>query len=104
MRGTGFEPDREVPQREFRAWRMSDRRQIEAARHTGGADQGLSHGGRALSLHGTGQMVHSSRLHHDIEVAQRAALAISVGVVLTAFVLLAAAATVYDVGKWLTIW
>lgn len=53
---------------------------------------------------GTGQMVHSSRLHHDVEVAQRAALAVSVGLVLTAFLLLAAASTVYDVGSWLTMW
>ena len=49
-------------------------------------------------------MVHSSRLHHDVEVAQRAALAVSVGLVLTAFLLLAAASTIYDVGSWLTIW
>ena len=49
-------------------------------------------------------MVHSSRLHHDVEVAQRATLALAVGIVLAAFLLLAAGATIYDVGKWLTIW
>lgn len=49
-------------------------------------------------------MVHSNRLHHDVEVAQRATLALSFGLVLAAFLLLAAAATIYDVGRWLTIW
>jgi len=48
-------------------------------------------------------MVHD-RLHHEIEVAERATVALVIGVVLVAFVLLAAAATVYDVGKWLALW
>ena len=43
----------------------------------------------------------TTRLHHDVEVAQRATLALSVGLVLAAFVLLAVGATVYDVGNWL---
>ncbi len=47
-------------------------------------------------------MAHS--LHHDVEVAQRVTLSLSVGVVLTAFLLLAAASTVYDIGQWLRIW
>jgi hypothetical protein len=47
-------------------------------------------------------MAHS--LHHDVEVAQRVTLSLSVGLVIAAFVLLAAAATVYDIGIWLTIW
>jgi hypothetical protein len=49
-------------------------------------------------------MVHSSRLHHDVEIAQRATLGLAVGIVLATFLLLAASATVYDVGKWLAIW
>jgi hypothetical protein len=51
---------------------------------------------------GTAEMAHD--LHHDIEVAERATVALVIGLVLLAFVVLAAAATVYDVGKWLTIW
>jgi hypothetical protein len=61
-------------------------------------------GDRVRVSDGTGQMVHSSRLHHDVELAQRATLGLAVGIVLGAFLLLAAGATVYDVGKWLTIW
>jgi hypothetical protein len=49
-------------------------------------------------------MVHSNRLHHDIEVAERAMANVMVGLVLATFLVLAAGATVYDVGKWLTIW
>ena len=49
-------------------------------------------------------MAETSRLHHDVEMAQRATLALSADLVLAAFVVLAAGATVYDVGKWLTIW
>ena len=49
-------------------------------------------------------MIHSDRLHHDIEVAERATVALVIGLLLAAFVVLAAAATVYDVGKWLAIW
>jgi hypothetical protein len=49
-------------------------------------------------------MVQSNRLHHDIEVAERATAALLVGFLLAAFVVLAAGATVYDVGKWLAIW
>jgi len=47
-------------------------------------------------------MAHS--LHHDVEVARRVTLSLSVGLVIAAFVLLAAAATIYDIGSWLTIW
>lgn len=62
----------------------------------GGTDCGrLARGGMA-------EMAHD--LHHDIEVAERATVALVIGVVLAAFVVLAAAATVYDVGKWLAIW
>ena len=49
-------------------------------------------------------MAKISRLHHDIEVAQRATLALPVMVVLAAFLLLAAGVTVYDLGKWLALW
>ena len=49
-------------------------------------------------------MAETSRLHHDVEIAQRATLALSADLVLAAFVALAAGVTVYDVGKWLMIW
>jgi hypothetical protein len=50
------------------------------------------------------EMVHGSRLHHDIELAERATVALLVGSVLAAFFVLAAGATVYDIGKWLAVW
>ena len=46
----------------------------------------------------------TGRLAHDAEVAQRATTALAVGLVIAAFVLFASAATIYDVGHWLTIW
>ena len=49
-------------------------------------------------------MAETSRLHHDVEIAQRATLALSADLVLAAFVALAAGVTIYDVGKWLAIW
>jgi hypothetical protein len=49
-------------------------------------------------------MARIGRLDHEGGPAQRGALALLVGLVLAAFVLLAAGATVYDIGKWLAIW
>ena len=49
-------------------------------------------------------MALTSRLHHDIEIARRATLALLADLVLAAFVALAVGVTVYDVGKWLAIW
>lgn len=46
----------------------------------------------------------TNRLHHDVEVAQRATLGLVVGLVIAAFVALAAGAAIYDIGKVLTIW
>jgi len=46
----------------------------------------------------------TGRLLHDIEVAERATGAFAFGVVIAAFIAVAAGAAVYDVGKWLTIW
>ena len=46
----------------------------------------------------------SERLQHDAEIAQRATLALLADLVLVAFVAIAGAVTVYDIGKWLTIW
>ena len=46
----------------------------------------------------------TNRLHHDVEVAQRATLGIIVGLVIAAFVALAAGAAIYDIGKGLAIW
>ncbi|MEA2877389.1 MAG: hypothetical protein QOF14_2585 [Hyphomicrobiales bacterium] len=49
-------------------------------------------------------MVQSSRLQHDLEIGQRATLALLGDLVLVAFLVLALGATVYDVGKWLSVW
>jgi hypothetical protein len=49
-------------------------------------------------------MALSNRLHHDVEVAQRATLALLADLVLAAFVAIAVGVTVFDVGKWLAIW
>jgi hypothetical protein len=49
-------------------------------------------------------MAQSDRLHHQVEVAERATVSITVGLVLVAFVLLAVGATVFDIGKWLAAW
>ena len=49
-------------------------------------------------------MARPGRLHHDLEVAQRATLALPVGLVLAVFLLLAVGVTFYDLGKWLAIW
>jgi hypothetical protein len=45
-----------------------------------------------------------TRFQHDVEVAERATLAVAVGLVFGAFLILALGATVYDIGKWLSIW
>jgi hypothetical protein len=49
-------------------------------------------------------MGETSRLQHEVEIAQRATLAVPFGLVLAAFVSLAAGAAIYDIGKWLTLW
>jgi hypothetical protein len=46
----------------------------------------------------------SERLQHDIEVAERATAAFAFGVIIAAFVAVAAGAAVYDVGRWFAIW
>jgi len=46
----------------------------------------------------------TSRLHHDLEIGQRATLALLADLVLAAFLVLALGTTVYDVGKWLSVW
>jgi hypothetical protein len=46
----------------------------------------------------------TNRVQHDVEVAQRATLGIVVGLVIAAFVALAAGAAIYDIGKALTFW
>ena len=53
---------------------------------------------------GTEFMALTHRLHHDVEVAQRATLTLSADVVLAAFIVLGVGVTVYDIGKWLAIW
>ena len=49
-------------------------------------------------------MALGNRLHHDVEIAQRATVSITVGLVLVAFVLLALGAAVFDIGQWFTAW
>ena len=49
-----------------------------------------------------GTMAQTGRLHH--EMAQRATLALLVGLVLAAFLTLAFGTTVYDIGRWLAVW
>ena len=49
-------------------------------------------------------MALTNRLHHDVEVAQRATLALSADLVLATFIVLAVGVTVYDIGKWLAVW
>jgi hypothetical protein len=44
------------------------------------------------------------RLHHDIEVAERATGAFAFSVVIASFIAVAFAVTAYDIGKWLAIW
>ena len=46
----------------------------------------------------------TNRLQHDVEVAQRTTFGLIVGLVIVAFVALAAGAAVYDIGKALSIW
>jgi hypothetical protein len=59
---------------------------------------------RGLSAAGRESMALTNRLHHDVEVAQRATLTLSADFVLAAFVVLGVGVTVYDIGKWLAIW
>jgi hypothetical protein len=80
-----------------RVWRMPDRRQAVVVRHIGAARQGLCPWPED-------DMGNTSRLQHDVEIAQRATTGLAVGLVIAAFVLLATAATVYDIGHWLTVW
>ena len=49
-------------------------------------------------------MAQVHRLHHEIDVVRRGSLALMAGFVWAGFAVLAVAATVYDVGKWLAIW
>jgi hypothetical protein len=49
-------------------------------------------------------MAQSDRLHHQVEVAERATVGITVGLVFVAFVLLALGAAVFDIGKWVAAW
>ena len=44
------------------------------------------------------------RLHHDIEVAERATGAFAFGFVIAAFIAVSVGAAVYDIGKWLALW
>ena len=46
----------------------------------------------------------SHRLQHDLEVAERATGAFAFGVVIAAFIVIAAGTAIYDIGKWLALW
>jgi hypothetical protein len=50
------------------------------------------------------QMAHANRLHHEIDLVRRGTQVLVIGSVWAAFAVLAVAATVYDVGKWLAVW
>ena len=43
-------------------------------------------------------------LMHDVEAVGRGGVTALIGIVLSAFVMLAVGATVYDIGKWLGAW
>ena len=93
---------------ENRAGRMPDRRPHRVVRYFARHDSGLSpsrvvHEPR-MRRGGTGQMVHTSRLQHDLDVAQRATLGLMTGLIVTAFLALAFGAAIYDIGVWLAIW
>ena len=49
-------------------------------------------------------MAQSGRLHHQVEIAERATVGITVGLVFVAFMLLALGAAVFDIGKWVAAW
>jgi hypothetical protein len=49
-------------------------------------------------------MAHVNRLHHEIDLVRRGTQVLVIGSVWAAFAVLAVAATVYDVGKWLAVW
>jgi hypothetical protein len=59
---------------------------------------------REIACGGMRFMSQTNRLHHDVEIAQRVTLALLADFVLAAFLMLALGVTVYDVGKWLSIW
>src|ERR1041384_5660844 len=59
--------------------------------------------GRGRFAARTGYMVRD-RLHHDIEVAERATGAFAFGVVIAAFIAVAAGTAIYNIGKWLALW
>ena len=46
----------------------------------------------------------SERLHHDIQVAERATGAFAFAVVIAAFVAVAVGTAIYDIAKWLALW
>jgi hypothetical protein len=48
-------------------------------------------------------MAHTNRLH-DVEMVGRGTLAVLIGLGLAAFLIMAAGATVYDIGRWLAAW
>ena len=86
---------------------MPDRGGSPGESYIGRAEQGLC--GRrgdwdsGLVRKGT-NMPRISWLPPEAGSAQRGALALSVGIVLAAFLALAVGATVYDIGKWLAVW
>jgi len=49
-------------------------------------------------------MAQTNRLHHDLEVAQRATLGLTTALVLAGFIVLALGAAIYDIGDWLGLW
>ena len=86
---------------------MPDRRPGWLIGHSGKAAEGLCPHwkmGRGILPRRDATMALTTRLHHDIDMAQRATLTMLADLVLAAFVALALGVTVYDIGKWLAIW
>ena len=87
-----------------RAGRMPDRRQSAGPPIPDAPEQAYVPSSRGDCCPGRDMTMVTNRLYHDVEVAQRATLGIIVGLVIAAFVALAAGAAVYDIGKALTLW
>ena len=83
---------------------MPDRRQAMVQPIPAAAKRAYVKSGRGDCWSGTGHDMVTNRLQHDVEVAQRATFGVIVGIVIAAFVALAAGAAIYDIGKALTIW
>ena len=67
-------------------------------------ERGWWHEPRVTRRGGTETMAQTNRLHHDLEVAQRATMGLMIGLIFAAFLALALGAAIYDIGAWLSVW